>query len=68
MNRKELMRRNAYAFQKPGGRSALRRATRRNPRRLPCPTCRTPNRLTARDVALGHQCDTCADKAEHTWC
>ena len=37
-------------FQNPGGRSALRRATRRNPRNRPCPTCGKPNRLTPADV------------------
>ena len=33
-------------FADPGGRSALRAASKRNPRNLPCPTCREPNRLT----------------------
>lgn len=48
----------------PGGRSALRRASRRNPCNLPCPTCKAPNRLTPRDRARGYQCDECADRAE----
>lgn len=47
-------------FADPGGRSALRAGKRDRP----CPTCRQPNRLTAKDVALHYQCDTCADKAE----
>ena len=51
-------------FQDPGGRSALRRATKNNPRNKPCPTCGGKNRLTARDVALGYQCDRCADREE----
>ena len=51
-------------FADPGGGSALRAATRNNPRDLPCPTCRTPNRLTRADKARGYQCDTCADRAE----
>jgi hypothetical protein len=51
-------------FADPGGNSALRRATRRNPRNLPCPTCGEPNRLTPADRARGYQCDTCADAAE----
>ena len=51
-------------FQDPGGKSALRAATRRNPRNLPCPTCREPNRLTPRDRQLGYQCDACADRDE----
>ena len=51
-------------FAEPGGRSALRAASKHNPRNLPCPTCRTPNRLTPRDKALGYQCDACADAAE----
>lgn len=46
------------------GRSALRRATRSNPRNLPCPTCKQPNRLTPADKRKGYQCDSCADKAE----
>ena len=51
-------------FQDPGGRSALRRATKSNPRNLPCPTCGRKNALTAKDKALGYQCDSCADQAE----
>jgi hypothetical protein len=51
-------------FADPGGRSALRAASEDNPRNLPCPNCGSPNRLTPADVALGYQCDTCADSAE----
>ena len=51
-----------FAF--PGTNSALRAATPTNPRNLPCPTCERPNRLTPKDVALGYQCDACADLAE----
>lgn len=51
-------------FADPGGRSALRAATRRNPRNLPCPNCKQPNRLTPADRAKGYQCDDCADRAE----
>ena len=51
-------------FADPGGRSALRRATRDNPRDRPCPTCGRDNMLTPKDVALGYQCDICADVAE----
>lgn len=51
-------------FADPGGRSALRAAGRGNPRNLPCPTCKAPNRLTPKDRALGYQCDQCADRAE----
>lgn len=51
-------------FAEPGGRSALRRAHKGNPRNLPCPTCGAPNRLTPRDRALGYQCDECADRDE----
>lgn len=51
-------------FADPGGRSALRRETEDNPRDQPCPTCEAPNRLTPADVALGYQCDRCADRAE----
>jgi hypothetical protein len=51
-------------FADPGGNSALRAATRTNPRNLPCPNCERPNRLTPADRARGYQCDTCADKAE----
>lgn len=54
-------------FADPTGRSALRKASRRNPRRNPCPTCGTPNVLTDRDVQLGYQCDACADRAEQGW-
>ena len=51
-------------FADPGGNSALRAASRLNPRNLPCPTCHEPNRLTPKDVALGYQCDVCADRLE----
>lgn len=51
-------------FADPGGTSALRAATPSDPRVHPCPTCERANRLTGRDVALGYQCDACADVAE----
>lgn len=51
-------------FADPGGRSALRAATRRNPRNLPCPTCGRKNVLTPSDRAAGYQCNSCADRAE----
>lgn len=51
-------------FADPGGRSALRAAGRRNPRNLPCPTCREPDKLTPADARAGYQCDGCADRAE----
>lgn len=47
-------------FADPGGRSALR-AGKRN---KPCPTCKKPNKLTAKDVQLSYQCDQCADRDE----
>ncbi len=55
------------AFADPGGNSALRAASARNPRNLPCPTCRQPNRLTREDKARGYQCDACANRAERGW-
>jgi hypothetical protein len=51
-----------FAF--PGSNSALRAATPKNPRNLPCPSCNEPNRLTPADKARGYQCDMCADRAE----
>lgn len=51
-------------FADPGGRSALRRASKHNPRNLPCPTCGEPNRLTPADRDRGYQCDACADRDE----
>jgi hypothetical protein len=51
-------------FACPGGISALRASSKRNPRNLPCPTCGEPNRLTPKDVALQYQCDACADRDE----
>jgi len=51
-------------FKDPGGRSALRAAGKGNPRNLPCPTCKEPDRLTPRDRAQGYVCDSCADAAE----
>jgi hypothetical protein len=52
------------SFADPGGRSALRAATKDNPRNLPCPDCGSPNRLTPKDRALGYCCDSCADRNE----
>lgn len=54
-------------FADPGGNSALRATSKRNPRNLPCPTCHEPNRLTPADRARGYQCDTCADHDEGGW-
>lgn len=51
-------------FADPGGSSALRAASEDNPRDRPCPTCGGENLLTREDVALGYQCDGCADRAE----
>ena len=51
-------------FAEPGGKSALRASTKRNPRNRPCPTCGEPNRLTPADVKRGYQCDACAARAE----
>lgn len=51
-------------FAEPGGNSALRAASRSNPRNLPCPTCGAKNVLTPKDVRLGYCCDRCADMAE----
>lgn len=51
-------------FADPGGRSALRTSSRRNPRNLPCPNCGAKNRLTPADRALHYVCDSCADKTE----
>ena len=51
-------------FADPGGRSALRAATRGNPRIYSCPTCKAPRVLTRIDKARGYQCDRCADRAE----
>jgi predicted RNA-binding Zn-ribbon protein involved in translation (DUF1610 family) len=51
-------------FANPGGNSALRAATKDNPRNLPCPNCGKKNRLTRIDKAKGYQCDECADRAE----
>lgn len=51
-------------FQNPGGNSALRLATKSNPRNLPCGTCGRENQLTPADKAKGYQCDFCADEAE----
>jgi len=51
-------------FADPGGNSALRAASKRNPRNLPCPSCGAKNHLTPEDRARGYQCDRCADRAE----
>jgi hypothetical protein len=51
-------------FADPGGNSALRAATKGNPRNRSCPTCKRRRMLTPADVALGYQCDYCANKTE----
>ena len=51
-------------FADPGGTSALRATSKRNPRNLPCPTCHEPDMLTPADRAKGYQCDNCANKDE----
>lgn len=53
-----------YDFADPYGKSALRRQSKTNPRNLPCPTCGRKRMLTKQDVALGYQCDICANEAE----
>jgi hypothetical protein len=54
-------------FADPYGNSALRAASKRNPRNLPCPTCNAPNVLTPADRANGYQCNACANRAEQGW-
>lgn len=51
-------------FAEPGGQSALRAATKGNPRNLPCPTCGIKNVLTPKDKRLGYQCNACARRDE----
>jgi hypothetical protein len=51
-------------FANPGGNSALRAATKSNPRNRSCPTCGRENVLTRIDVLRGYQCDRCADRIE----
>jgi len=48
---------NDTRFARPG--SALRAASRRNPRNRPCPTCKRPDVLTPADESLGYQRDVC---------
>ena len=55
-------RRRDYAS--PYGNSSLRAESTNNPRNLPCPTCKEPNRLTPADVKRGYQCDYCANREE----
>lgn len=54
-----------YRFANRG--SALRAASKSNPRNLPCPTCKQPNKLTPADVRQGYQCDDCAKREEGCW-
>jgi phage/plasmid primase-like uncharacterized protein len=51
-------------FADPHGRSALRAATKSNPRNLPCPICGRKNQLTPADRQRGYQCNHCADACE----
>lgn len=52
------------SFERPMSRSALRKSNQANPRNLPCPTCKEPNKLTPVDVRKHYQCDVCADRDE----
>jgi hypothetical protein len=63
-NEADDVEREEYDFARPGSNSALRAASKSNPRNLPCPTCERPNMLTPADRARGYQCDACADHAE----
>jgi hypothetical protein len=54
-------------YSDPDGESALRKASKLNPRNLPCPTCGKSNKLTPADRALGYQCDNCASLDELGW-
>lgn len=56
--------RDRIQFADPGGNSALRAASKRNPRNRPCPTCGAKNALTAEDVRRRYQCNRCADMEE----
>jgi hypothetical protein len=47
-------------FRDPGGNSSLRAGKLE----FPCPTCGEEDVLTAKDVRLGYQCDSCADRLE----
>ena len=60
--RSGIMTRNEFAD--PYGKSALRAESKSNPRNLPCPTCKEPDRLTLKDRRLGYQCGQCADMQE----
>ncbi len=51
---------NHLDFADPGGKSALRAGVRDRP----CPTCGDEDVLTSKDIALGYQCDKCADGLE----
>lgn len=54
-------------FADPGSASALRAASKFNPRSFPCPTCKRSNKLTRADLALGYQCNSCAARDELGW-
>ena len=56
--------RGAGARARGASRTALRAASKSNPRNRPCPTCGSKNVLTPKDVALGYQCNRCADQQE----
>lgn len=51
-------------FASPGGNSALRAASKGNPRNLPCPTYKRPDMLTPADRRQGYQCNDCANIEE----
>lgn len=54
-------------FAEPFGNSALRKATKDNPRNLPCPQCGGEDLLTPKDVQNCYVCDRCADQNERGW-
>lgn len=40
---------------------------RAKPQRFPCPTCKTPDALSAWEKQKGYQCSACADREEGAW-
>jgi len=61
---KETVNENEDDYERHQYQSKINRFNRRNPSRYPCPTCKTPNALSAHEKQRGYQCSRCADSEE----
>ena len=64
MNKKSLSENDQDDFERNRWQAGINRYNKSNPSRYPCPTCKTPNALSAHEKKQGYQCSRCADAEE----